>query len=517
MATDDWEEKQYDLEVVLSSDKESLVLNVRDKKNLRKFTNSYHPSTLTAKAISQSLDKLAKILKTASKRNNGNWCLQYGYFTNPTKSSKKKDDSMASYLSKSNIAMLRDKPKPRGDTLFIILQINEDFFSIDTQFKLYEVVRPRSNSKKSRRSASGILRIGQSITSLDDNTTQKMADMKAEISSLKRDNKVLKRKIEKLESTSGKKQKKMDNEREMRLQANKERFWLKQKLERIQKAMEARLKLLGVDFSKVEDITSALDMAFSAIQKLAKELQTKEEAFEDVKVKMNKAVKESTEYRKNTSKLDATIQKQKRVIQDLKKQLGDKDKRLSIVSHEKSDTETALTGQLAGVHGELEQLRNDKERIFDELVDSKAKFKGDMEDKANELEEVKNKLTKSKQDNETICNENEQMKEEADALLNTNTDLNAKLQEALKEIEDLKNELELEKNKNVDLIGKNKKSMQEIERLLQDLDDLKKLMQNALLIEAQLKNVLTESSDLLSSKNNRNKILQLVDDDEEFD
>ena len=64
----------------------------------------------------------------------------------------------------------------------------------------------------------------------------------------------------------------MDSEREMRLQANKERFWLKQKLERLQKAIAARLKILGVDFSKVDDITSALDMAFNVIQKLAAEV-----------------------------------------------------------------------------------------------------------------------------------------------------------------------------------------------------------------------------------------------------
>merc|ERR1719499_2729607 len=117
----------------------------------------------------------------------------------------------------------------------------------------------------------------------DEATEQKVAELMAQIKSLSRDNQVLKKKVEKMQNAKGGVMKKMDTERTMRLQANKERFWLKQKLERLQKAISARLKILGVDFSKAEDITSALDMAFNVIQKLAKELQTKEEAFDSMK------------------------------------------------------------------------------------------------------------------------------------------------------------------------------------------------------------------------------------------
>ncbi len=103
-------------------------------------------------------------------------------------------------------------------------------------------------------------------------SNQQIAVLEATIKSLTRDNKVLQRKIQKLESTSGRKQKKMDNEREMRLAANKEKYALKQKLDKLQKAIAARLKRLGVDFSKISDISTALDMSFNVIQKLAKEV-----------------------------------------------------------------------------------------------------------------------------------------------------------------------------------------------------------------------------------------------------
>merc|ERR1712013_153326 len=128
----------------------------------------------------------------------------------------------------------------------------------------------------------------------------------------------------------GKKQKKMDPEREMRLQANKERFWLKQKLERMQKAIAARLKILGVDFSKVSDITSALDMAFNVIQKLAKQLQEKEEAMESSSLKMNSAISDAKESRHRAEALSADKDKLKQSVADLKRQIKDRDRRLSI-------------------------------------------------------------------------------------------------------------------------------------------------------------------------------------------
>eukprot|EP01084_Bolivina_argentea_P204810 349821_1 len=114
------------------------------------------------------------------------------------------------------------------------------------------------------------------------NPAQTIVDLESTIKCLRRDKKVLQHKIKKLESTSGKKQKQMDNEREMRLTANKEKYALKQKLDKLQKAIAARLKRLGVDFSKISDVSTALDTSFNVIKKLAKELQQKEEQLKAV-------------------------------------------------------------------------------------------------------------------------------------------------------------------------------------------------------------------------------------------
>ena len=65
-----------------------------------------------------------------------------------------------------------------------------------------------------------------------------------------------------------------------------------------------------------------------------------------MKEKATRAQKESDKFRKGTDKLNATIEKQKGVMQDLRKQINDRDRRLSIVAHEKNDTESMLTKQL---------------------------------------------------------------------------------------------------------------------------------------------------------------------------
>jgi len=531
MASDDSkDDSQYEFAVSLKDNQQSLCINVRDKKNLRKFTNTYTSTSLTAKGLTQSVDKLQKLLKTAAKNNKDNWTMLYGYYTNPNMKHssstsaaahlRKSDqiDLMPTYLSKSDIKSLRKKPKS-NDTLFIVLKINEDFFSVDTQFKLYEIEKPKK--AKSRRTLSNAPQKASSPFGDYADSQQKISNLEAKIKSLTRDNQVLKAKLSKLEATSGKKQKKMDSEREMRLQANKERFWLKQKLERLQKAIAARLKILGVDFSKVDDITSALDMAFNVIQKLAAELQKKEEGFEDMKEKMGKATKEAASLRKGADKLNATIEKQKGVMQDLRKQLNDRDRRLSIVAHEKNDTESMLQKQLEDLKNEAEALRKDKEELNNALIDEKAKLKGELDDKEKELDDLKDKLNKAKEDNEKLIAENESLKEDNEKLLNSKSDLDAKLQEALKEIEDLKNEIESEKDKNNNLSERNKELMdkikrlkQEIKKLIGDLARLKQLLEKACNLELQLKNVLDDSHELVTEMTENDKTELIKDDDE---
>merc|ERR1712176_1307465 len=131
---------------------------------------------------------------------------------------------------------------------------------------------------------------------------KKLNEYEQQIKSLTRDNKVLARKIEKLEGANKGKNKMIDKEKDMRLNANKDRYWLKQKLDRLQKAIEARLKMLGIDFSNINDLSEALEAAFAAIQKLAEELEA-------MQSKLSKAKKEQEQTLKEVDKLNRKMAK----------------------------------------------------------------------------------------------------------------------------------------------------------------------------------------------------------------
>merc|ERR1712087_409980 len=105
------------------------------------------------------------------------------------------------------------------------------------------------------------------------------------------------------DSVSGKKNKKIDAEKDMRLNANRERYALKQKLDKLQKALEARLKMLGIDFSNINDLSEALEAAFAAIQKLAAELAKKEEELSAMSSKMSAMQKENDDSQREVDKL----------------------------------------------------------------------------------------------------------------------------------------------------------------------------------------------------------------------
>ena len=172
------------------------------------------------------------------------------------------------------------------------------------------------------------------------------------------------------------------------------------------------IEMKGVDFSKAEDITSALDIAFNVIQKLAKELQSKEEELEDAMLRMSKAEKQHNTMRKAKESLDAVIEKQRGATKDLKKQIRERDRRLSLVAHQKNDAEAVLTVQLQTLQSEMEQIHAEKERAFNQLVDEKAALTQQRDDALRQLEDMKDELHRVEQSIKALSLENEQIKED---------------------------------------------------------------------------------------------------------
>merc|ERR1712187_991379 len=78
------------------------------------------------------------------------------------------------------------------------------------------------------------------------------------------------------EKTSKKARDKVYKEQKLRTSAVSEKEQIKKMMAKIQKAVSARLKLLGIDFENITSIGEALDASLRAINSLVAQLQEKE-------------------------------------------------------------------------------------------------------------------------------------------------------------------------------------------------------------------------------------------------
>ena len=111
-------------------------------------------------------------------------------------------------------------------------------------------------------------------------------------------------------------------------------------------------------------------MAFNVIQKLAKELQTKEEELEESTTRMEKADKQRNALKKAKEEMDAVLEKQRGATKDLKKQIRERDRRLSLVGHQTDDAKAVLTVQLETLQTEMEQVIHSRFLFFDDFISS---------------------------------------------------------------------------------------------------------------------------------------------------
>jgi len=160
-----------------------------------------------------------------------------------------------------------------------------------------------------------------------DDGGQTKDEYEAEIKSLQRDKQVLQAKLDKVETAQNKQSKKLDNEKELRLQANRDRYWLQQKLAKLQMAIQARLKMLNVDFSNCNDLSEALDAAFAAIQKLAASLAEKEEMISKLEAEKTQMSQGAEAMSQQIDKLNKVVKDKENIIADQSKSLVDKKKK----------------------------------------------------------------------------------------------------------------------------------------------------------------------------------------------
>merc|ERR1711933_694851 len=160
----------------------------------------------------------------------------------------------------------------------------------------------------------------------------KIKEVEAEIKSLKRHNGTLVNKIENITKQN-------DNfimeQREQQNKANQDKLWLKQRIERMVKRIDAKLlKNLGINFKNNEDwkdYKDVLSVSLNIIQKLAKKNNSNEEQYQSVSNKWIASKKENKELKKSKHLMEAMLERQKIMINDTKQQIDDKDKKLNLM------------------------------------------------------------------------------------------------------------------------------------------------------------------------------------------
>jgi len=146
----------------------------------------------------------------------------------------------------------------------------------------------------------------------------------------------------------------LNKEKEMRLAANQERYWLKQQIDKIQMALEARLKLLGIDFSQCSNLSEALEAAFRAIQALSKELAEKDAEIEKWKTENSKSQQAQKESADRVNNLETELKKQRKVIDDQRKNAYSKERQISSLGHQTDE----LASERAKYEAQMSKLRD---------------------------------------------------------------------------------------------------------------------------------------------------------------
>jgi len=185
-------------------------------------------------------------------------------------------------------------------------------------------------------------------------SNNKIDELKIQLNDAKRDNQALQAKLRAYEEEKKKKSKNLDKEKEMRVAANQEKHWLQSQLTKFQMALEARLKLLGIDFSQCSNLSEALEAAFRAIQALSKELADKELEIEKWKAENNKLQQSQGDLQDRVNNMETELKKQRKIIDDQRKNAYNKERQISTLGHQTDD----LAAERAKYEAQMSKLRD---------------------------------------------------------------------------------------------------------------------------------------------------------------
>lgn len=130
-------------------------------------------------------------------------------------------------------------------------------------------------------------------------------------------------------------------------------------MSKIQKAVSARLKLLGIDFTQITSIGEALDASLRAINQLMSELAKKETQIADLEDTVDTLKRTVAEQSAKIEALELKVAKQKKLISEMRGKLKENDERIAALESDNA----ALRDSNQSLKDELDAARTENAKF----------------------------------------------------------------------------------------------------------------------------------------------------------
>eukprot|EP00485_Elphidium_margaritaceum_P000115 CAMPEP_0202693910 /NCGR_PEP_ID=MMETSP1385-20130828/7911_1 /ASSEMBLY_ACC=CAM_ASM_000861 /TAXON_ID=933848 /ORGANISM="Elphidium margaritaceum" /LENGTH=952 /DNA_ID=CAMNT_0049349665 /DNA_START=33 /DNA_END=2891 /DNA_ORIENTATION=- len=291
-------------------------------------------------------------------------------------------------------------------------------------------------------------------------------------------------KVEKYEHTSKKARDAVYKEQKMRTSAITDQQRIKAVMAKIQKAVSARLKMLGIDFDNITNIGEALDASLKAINSLVAQLSEKDDVIAKMEAEVARLKNSLEDKRKRIESLENKVSAQKTLIVELKDKLKEKDAIIESLRKENDELKAKnkkLEDDLAALQAEFEKFKKETQEKFDQMAKTILDTQQANVEKQSEIDDLLKRISDleqtKKEQSQTIADQTARIKELEAAVAQKDQELadkDRRIQELLDEIERLKAriaELEEIQRRNEETIAARDARIEELEGQLKERDD----------------------------------------------
>lgn len=323
---------------------------------------------------------------------------------------------------------------------------------------------------------------------------KKLNERESNIKTLETTNREIQLKLDKFESVQKKTRENLYKEQQLRTNAISDQQRIKAAMTKIQKAVSARLKLLGIDFENITSIGEALDASLKAINSLVAELKKKEEIIAKMEKDIAKFKRTIDNQKKKIENLEETVKKQKETINDQTKKIKEQNSKiedLETKNKKLEDENDELRKKLAQITDDFEKFKKETQEKFDKMAKTILDQKTDNVQKQSRIEELLKRIKELEDENDELRKRLNNLQKEYDTykknaeaeienmkkkINSQNTDIEAK-DKKIEELLAIINKPKTSREVQTDISGAIDKQLSDYPRLLKEIVALKQLLE----------------------------------------